>query len=154
MLGGWMQAYSLQGVWSVAGGPPLGAESPLRQIAVDLLAASGLPDNRPGLDDATAPAVFISTKPAELIVIDGLPRYATVEGTKLEFVENTSANVFKEPTDDELYVLTSGRWFRSWTTDGPWELVPRNELPADIAAIPDDSPVWHRPSSREAVQPK
>jgi hypothetical protein len=77
--------------------------------------------------------------PAELIVMDGPPRYAPVEGMTLEYVENTTATVFKEPTDDELYVLTSGGWFRAWTNDGPWQFVPRNELPADIAAVRDDT---------------
>ena len=26
------------------------------------------------------------------------------------------------------------RWFRAWTTDGPWELVQADQLPSDIAA--------------------
>jgi hypothetical protein len=132
VLDGWMQAYGLHGTWSVAGVPPPGAEETFE------------PDREAELDDATAPAVFISETPAELIVTDGPPRYVSMAGSKLEYVENTTANVFKEPTDDELYVLTSSGWFRSWRTDGPWQFVPRSDLPADIAAIPDDSPVWHR----------
>src|SRR5207249_2471317 len=133
---GWMEAYGLRGMWSVAGVPPPGAEQALRRAAaartVALLDAvtprrSG---SGPTLNDATAPAIFISTEPAELIITDGPPRFATVEGTSLEYVENTTANVFKEPTDEELYVLISGRWFRAWTTDGPWEAVPRSDLPS------------------------
>ena len=145
---GWMEAYSLHGMWSVAGVPPPGAEQALRRAVVaktvDLLdeVSSRNSGNRK-LNDATAPAIFISTEPAELIVTNGPPRFATVEGTSLEYVENTTANVFKEPTDEELYVLISGRWLRAWTTDGPWEVVPRSELPSDILAIPDSSPVWH-----------
>jgi len=146
---GWMESYILTGLWSVAGVPPPGAEEALRGAAiaknVDLLdgATSRTPGNTPKLDDDTAPAIFISTEPAELVVSNGPPRFATVEGTSLEYVENTTANVFKEPTDEELYVLISGRWFRAWTTDGPWEVLPRSELPSDILAIPDSSPVWH-----------
>ena len=146
---GWMEAYGLHGMWSVAGVPPPGAEQALRRPAiattVDLLdgATSRKPGNAPKLDDATAPVIFISTEPAELIVTNGPPRFATVEGTSLEYVENTTANVFKEPTDEELYILISGRWFRAWTTDGPWETVSRSELPSDILAIPDSSLVWH-----------
>jgi hypothetical protein len=154
--GGWMQAYGFHGRWTVAGAPPSGAEQALRGTAlaqkVDLLEASGPRNRRPGLDDATAPAIFISTTPAELIVTDGSPRYARVEGTTLAYITNTTANVFKEPTDDELYVLTSSGWYRAWTTDGPWQFVPNHELPADIAAIPDDSAVWHRPSPGSVVE--
>jgi hypothetical protein len=87
------------------------------------------------LDDDSAPAIFISRRPAELIVTDGPPRFATFAGTSLEYVENTAASVFREPTDQELYVRTSGRWLRAWTTDGPWEIVPDSQLPADLAAI-------------------
>ena len=154
---GWMESYELRGMWSVSGVPPPGAERALRRAAaaraVDLLdgltaRASG---NRPVLDDATAPAIFISTQPAELIVTNGPPLFATVEGTPLEYVENTTANVFKEPTDEELYVLISGRWLRAWTTDGPWEIVPRRDLPSDILAIPDSSPVWHGTRAARAM---
>ena len=160
LLDGWMEAYGLHGIWSVAGAPPPRAERALRRIAaartVDLLdrAVWRKPGSRPRLEHATAPAVFVSTTPAELIVMDGPPRYATVDGSSLQYVENTTATVFKEPTDDELYVLISGRWFRAWRTDGPWEFVTRTELPADIAAIPDNSPVWRRPSRTGAVESK
>jgi hypothetical protein len=125
---GWMEAYSLTGMWTVAGVPPRGAEEALRRAVktrtVDLL-------------DGAAPAtIFVSLTPAELIVTNGPPRLATIEGTSLQYIENTTANVFKEPTDEELYVLTTRGWFRAWRTDGPWQYVPLSELPADIAAVP------------------
>jgi hypothetical protein len=154
MFDGWMEAYTLTGLWSVAGVPPPGADEALRRAAAakgvaltDPTLPSGPGDTRK-LDDATAPAIFVSTTPAELIVTEGPPQFATVEGTSLEYVENTTANVFREPTDQELYVLIAGRWFRAWTTDGPWQIVQRSDLPSDILAIPDSSPVWH--GSREA----
>jgi hypothetical protein len=66
--------------------------------------------------------------------------FATIEGTSLQYVANTRADVFMEPTDQELYLLSSGRWFRSWRTEGPWQRVASGELPADFARIPDGSP--------------
>src|SRR6202521_3416188 len=146
LFDGWVEAYTLTGIWSVAGVPPRGAEQALQRAVaaktVDLLdgATPGTPGDTPTLAVGAVPTIFISTGPADLIVTNGPPRFAAVEGTALEYVENTTANVFKEPTDDELYVLTSGRWFGAWRTDGPWEFVPSRELPADIAAIPDSSP--------------
>ena len=157
---GWMEAYGLRGMWSVAGVPPPGAEQALQRLAatraVDLLdAMAARPSgSRPTLDDATAPAIYISTEPAELIVTDGPPRFAAVDGTSLEYVENTTANIFKEPTDEELYVLISGRWLRAWTTDGPWQVIARSDLPSDIQAIPDDSPVWHGARAARAAERK
>jgi hypothetical protein len=146
LFDGWVQAYTLTGNWSVAGVPPRGAEQALQRAVaaktVDLLdgATPGTPGDKPSLDTGAVPTIFISTGPADLIVTSGPPQFAAVEGTALEYIENTTAHVFKEPTDDELYVLISGRWFRSWRTDGPWQFVPSSELPADIVAIPDSSP--------------
>jgi hypothetical protein len=125
--GGWMETYLLSGMWSVSVGPRLGAE-PTLQLSTD---AIKIPRPGAGAD----PTIFISTTPAELIVTDGPPRFVTIKGTSLEHVENTTATVFKEPTDDEMYVLASGRWFRAWRNDGPWQFVPSGRLPADIAAV-------------------
>jgi hypothetical protein len=58
---------------------------------------------------------------------------SSILGTSLERLVNTSTIVFKEPTDDELYVLVTDHWFRAWTTDGPWQFVPAERLPSDIA---------------------
>src|SRR5205807_1539944 len=107
VLDGWMESYGFRGMWSVAGVPPPGAEQALRRAAVatrvDLLdgATAGISGRRPTLDDATAPVIFMSTEPAELIVTDGPLRFATVEGTPLEYVENATATIFKKPTDEE-----------------------------------------------------
>jgi len=151
LFDGWMEAYMLRGHWSVSGVAPRGIEPALEKAiaakTVDLLdgASRGQPGEMPTLNDDTAPTVFISTEPAELIITDGPPRFAAVKGTKLQYIENTTANVFKEPTDDEFYVLTDGRrWLRAWTFDGPWEFVSRADLPADIAAISDRSPIVTR----------
>jgi len=157
---GWMESYSLRGLWSVSGAPPPGGDEAFQRVEatdpVDLLDGRPARTSRgtPKLDDATAPEIVISTEPAELIVTDGPPRFAAVDGTSLEYVENTTANIFKEPTDEELYVLISGRWLRAWTTDGPWQVVARSDLPSDIQAIPDDSPVWHGARATRAAERK
>jgi hypothetical protein len=81
----------------------------------------------------------VSTTPAHLIITDGPEQYKKVEGTSLEYLANTTGNVFREPTDQQLYALVSGRWFRAWTTDGPWRFMPGSDLPADIARRSDTS---------------
>lgn len=143
ILDGWMEAYSLDESWSVAGVPPEGADLALKQAAaakdVDLLDGASTrfdADNR--LLQGRLPLVIVSNTPAVLIVTDGAPKYAPVPGTALTYMENTDAKVFREPTDQQLYLLLSGRWFRSWTTEGPWQFIPSNQLPADFAKIPQN----------------
>ena len=58
----------------------------------------------------------------------------TVPGTALRYLANTVAKAFREPTDDEWYVQVDGRWYRAWTSDGPWQGIADKELPADIAS--------------------
>ena len=137
---GWMEAYSLVDEWSVAGVAPEGARIALTQARaskdVDLLSSSRAQD----ANAADPPVVYVSTIPAVLIVTNGPPRFAPIPGTSLEYIENTAANVLREPTDQELYLLLSGRWFRSWKTEGPWQFVASDQLPADFAKIPAKSP--------------
>ena len=155
---GWMEAYGLTGMWSVAGVPPRGGEQALQQAVasktVDLLdgATPGRPGDTPKLDEGAGPTVFISTEPAELIVTDGPPRFATVEGTSLEYVENTTANVFKEPTDDELYVLASGRWFRSLDDRRPMG-VRAQAASCRLTSPPFQTAVRKRPSKHRLQGP-
>ena len=68
--------------------------------------------------------------PAELIVTNGPMVFVPIQGTSLEYAVNTTADVFREPTDHERYLLTSGRWLRSWRTEGSWQFVASRDLPA------------------------
>jgi hypothetical protein len=147
ILDGWMQAYSLDSSWwSVSGVPPEGGPVALRQAiasrTVDLLDRANMKGSTgaPHLTDDSAPAVVVARAPAQLIVTDGPMVFAPLDGTSLQYVVNTKADVFREPTDQELYVLLAGRWFRSWKAEGPWEPIAASDLPADFARIPDGSP--------------
>ncbi len=90
-------------------------------------------------DKSGAPRVFVSTKPAELIVIEGEPQLSPISGTKLLYVKNTKSDLFLYGEDGKYYYLVSGRWFRSAGLDGPWSSVGK-DLPADFARIPDGNP--------------
>src|SRR4029453_2491574 len=48
--------------------------------------------------------------------------------------------VFKDMSDQQTYVLVTGRWFRAPGFSGPWQSVSAKGLPADFQTIPDDSP--------------
>ncbi|MFM0220471.1 hypothetical protein [Paraburkholderia dipogonis] len=87
---------------------------------------------------AKAPGVFFSSTPAELIVFDGQPVYATIPGTQLVFAKNTDSDVFVYSPNKTYYYLTAGRWFSAPGPTGPWTFA-TNQLPSDFAKIPRDS---------------
>ena len=130
VLDGWMESYDLTGDWSVSGASPFGENTKIERAV--LASTVDRLDGRSRLDDHP-PTILISTGPAALIVTDGPPRYETITGTSLRYLANSDSKVYLEPTDGETYVRIDGEWYRAWTTDGPWESIPSNELPQDIA---------------------
>jgi hypothetical protein len=81
------------------------------------------------------PKVFVSTKPAELILLQGGPNYLTVSGTKLLWVSNTESDVFRLGKTGSVYFLVSGRWFSAPDFTGPWMFATQT-LPDDFKRIP------------------
>lgn len=86
-----------------------------------------------------APIVYYSKTPSEVILFDGHPTYTVIKGTNLLYVSNTENDVFLDNSSKMFYYLTSGRWFRSSSLQGPWTYASA-DLPGDFAKIPDDSP--------------
>ena len=91
ILDGWMETYSLDSdSWAVAGMPPDGGRVAVMQAvtsgAVDLL--DGVdpknPTGTPSLANGRPPAIYISTRPAELIVTNGPMVFAPIQGTSLD----------------------------------------------------------------------
>jgi hypothetical protein len=144
---GFLTSPSLEGPWTVAAKPPQGAGEAERQAAVsqtpvDLLnqQAEGSTNSSPSLSKNSPPEIYVATQPTELIVFDGDPNFVPINGTHLLYVANTTGNVFRFLTDQQSYVLISGRWFRAPSLDGPWQYVPATHLASDFANIPDNSP--------------
>lgn len=145
LFDGWMSAATLAGPWSVVTTSAAELADAFRRAT-----AAGLIDPLTGQAAANqpapslrqlAPVIYTATEPTELIVTDGEPKYAPIAETRLLYVENTTGHVFQDTVDNRAYVLISGRWFRARNTQGPWEYVAANALPADFAKIPDNSPV-------------
>lgn len=93
----------------------------------------------PARGEAAVPIVFFSDRPAELIVTDGTPNYRAVGGAGLEYVTDTTSDLFRY--EDRFYYLVSGRWFSSLVLRGPWEHV--KELPDVFASIPEEHEKGH-----------
>ncbi|WP_146101621.1 hypothetical protein [Rhodopila globiformis] len=93
----------------------------------------------PPHNSTIAPAVFVSTRPSEIIITDGPPQFVPVSGTGLQVVRNTHNTLFFQPSDGKFFLLTSGRWFASHGLDGPWRFA-SNDLPPDFGLIPPNGP--------------
>ncbi|HXK10416.1 MAG TPA: autotransporter [Vicinamibacteria bacterium] len=144
---GWMTAKSLDGPWTVEKDPPKELKAALEDAKasgqVDLLLGGNPNDAKtlPSLkQQGRSPVILVATAPTELIVIENGANFVAIPGTGLSYVQNTTGNVFRLATDQRVYLLISGRWFRAASFDGPWEYVANDALPPDFAKIPDDSP--------------
>jgi hypothetical protein len=149
----WLQATAFRGPWKPAGRlPDSFSKLPDDDNWKDVKAA--LPGTRPS--GKTMPAVFVSTDPAELIVIEGRPSYLLVDKTStLLWVNNTESDLFRLGTAGDFYFLVAGRWFSSASLDGPWTFATPS-LPDDFKRIPVEHPrsrvLASVPGTRQATE--
>lgn len=127
----WLKAKELNGPWTVT--TKLPAE--MSKLPADQNWAEVRKAIPPTTVSASAPKVWFTDRPAELILFKDKPVYAKIPGTNLLYAANTETNVFMNEPDKELYVLLSGRWFRAATLEGPWTYA-GNDLPTDFMRIP------------------
>jgi hypothetical protein len=88
---------------------------------------------------AVVQMIFVSTKPAEIIVTAGAPRFAPVPGTGLQVVQNTASVLFFEPSSGRFFLQASGRWFSAHGLTESWSFA-SHSLPPDFALISPDGP--------------
>ena len=131
----WLRAVDLNGPWTPAGKlPDSFAKLPADDNWKDVRA------NLPGKSETKAPIVYVSTKPAELILIQGAPKYVPVPGTGLLWVSNTESDLFRMGPDGPIYYLVAGRWFSAPNLNGRhWTFVTPN-LPEDFSRISLEHP--------------
>jgi hypothetical protein len=145
VLDGWVGASSLAGPWAVATKVPSEVNKVAKEAAktgaADLMLGPEDPKTkkRPSLQSGM-PLVVVSYGPTEVIHFDGPASWASIRGSDLLYVKNTTGNVFRDVTTQLAYVLISGRWFSALSLAGPWTFVPGSQLPPSFAKIPDDSP--------------
>lgn len=131
----WLTSKELNGPWKVTKSLPKDMSKLPADQHFDDVKKAVPPPASPG----SAPKIFYSSTPAELIVFKGAPVYGTIPGTQLLYVTNTDNDVFIDNVTKDYYVLFSGRWFSGKDLNGPW-LYAGDNLPADFAKIPVGSP--------------
>ena len=125
----WYEAGNPMGPWTPTGSPP-----------ADLARMLPEPDPDEPQPDSP-PAIVTADKPTELIVTQGKPEWTSLTGGKLLYVSNTESPWLRELSTNNMYLLLSGRWYRSKSQDGPWTFVPADELPASFSEIPPASDI-------------
>lgn len=125
----WYHAKDALGPWSPTASPPS-----------DLVKMMPAPDEDEGAP-SSPPAIVAANKPTELIVTQGKPDWQSLPGGELLYVKNTETPWLRELSTSNMYVLLSGRWYRSKSEQGPWTFVRADELPAGFKDIPPDSDV-------------
>lgn len=133
----WLAASSLQGPWASARKLPKDMNVLTKDPAwKGLKKYIPLPPAKAG---AVVPAVFYSTSPAEIILLNGKPAYEHIPGTRLKYATNTMSFLFLYTPTNQYYYLTAGRWFTANSLGGPWTFATPS-LPSDFAHIPSSSP--------------
>ena len=124
----WYHASNVAGAWTFVDQVP------------DEVAALVEPAEVDG-NDVGVVRIIVATEPTELIVSDGEPSWAPVEGMDLLYMDNTDGNAFLELSTQSYYVLLSGRWYRGEGMVGElqWAHVPNDELPEPFSDVPEDS---------------
>jgi hypothetical protein len=125
----WYQAKDPLGPWSPTTNPP--ADLVKMLPAADGAAAA----------PAKIPVIVTATEPTELISSDGEPDWTSLTGGNILYVKNTETPWLRELSTGNMYILLSGRWFRSKNETGPWTFVRADELPDSFKSIPPDSDI-------------
>jgi len=131
----WLSAPALQGPWT----PVLTLPKEMQKIPKDPHFEELKSSIPPPPSSGEAPAVFFSTKPAEVIIFQDQPVYTKIPDTSLVYASNTDSDVFVYSQTNAYYYLTAGRWFSSASLQGPWTFA-STSLPADFTRIPSNSP--------------
>ncbi len=84
------------------------------------------------------PPIFVSTKPAILLFVDGEALRVPIAGTNLSYVVNTTWDLIYDNSD--YYLLDEKMWLKGKDLAGPWKVT--TDLPHDLAHLPPD-PNWN-----------
>ena len=145
VMDGWLEAPALEGPWTYLSKIP----DDMKEITKGLQereqakAAEGAtpPSLKKAQKEGKIPAIYVTLVPTELLMTEGPPHYEMIAEATLEYIKNTTANIFRDPATSNYYILLAGRWFQSKSLEGgTWKFVNGKDLPAGFARIPENSP--------------
>lgn len=139
----WMTAPALTGPWAKSNAPPGVDRLPIQSFGAvrpDGRRAAPGRVRRGASTGSDAIEIVMTDHPAELVVIDGAPRFEDIGNLDLERLVNSDCEVFRV-AGAMHYLLTGGRWYAAAMIDGPWERVSGDGLPEEFREIPHDAPI-------------
>jgi len=123
----WYSAPDPMGPWTPIGAPPAEISSIVPPDTTDVPAPS------------PAPAIVTASEPTELVVTTGEPQWAPIGSGELLYVTNTETPLVRDVNAGQIYLLVSGRWYRSTSLDGPWTFARGDQLPQSFQTIEPES---------------
>lgn len=107
---------------------------PLDMVLLSLQSAQV--DAKPVAVKNEPPAIYYAASPASLVVFDGEPVLAPIQGSPLLRAVNTNWPVFQDPGNQSWYLLNNGAWFTAPAASGPWSQT--NTVPPTFRALADN----------------
>ena len=151
----WYGASEPAGAWKAGANPPSSVRKLQAKEAAKAEGKGGGPKadkNASPVGDGEKPMppeIIVATEPTELIQTDGGPKYASLPGNELLYVENTASDLFLPIGTQKHYALLSGRWFATPSLGGgPWEYVAPDKLPPRVPEDPGRFPQGTRAGQR------
>jgi len=130
-VGVWFRATDIMGRWSFEASPP-------SDVAMLVDEDEEGEASNEKVTAKNAPEIIVTTEPAELLVTEGAPDFQALVDDLL-VLKNSQSDVFLDVTQQNYYIVLSGRWYHSKSLEGPWAYQPADELPAAFTRIPPDS---------------
>lgn len=83
------------------------------------------------------PTIFVSFKPAILLLVNGAPTMAPIADSDIEFVVNANWPLFVEKSTSRYYLFDSKGWLTSASLQANW--TPTSNLPPGMSQVPQNS---------------
>ena len=102
------------------------------QLVASLDGASGTAGVLDALND-DPPVIFQRTVPTVLVLVDGDPILADLEGYELKYVVNSAFFIVQDKTAGTYFLRGAGMWFSADDLDGTWAVAA--DLPTSVVAV-------------------
>jgi len=87
-----------------------------------------------GLNNAPPEIIFV-TEPAVLVLLDGDPILADLEGSDLKYVANSAFYILQVPSSKEYYLKGGPHWYTATDITGEWQVALK--LPDSVREVAD-----------------